>query len=387
MAPGDAEAFTHALENRDHAHDSHSHSYPHPPTRQPPPSDPGILTSSQLEEYYSIPPVMDPDEASYLIRTILAFKYYKRQTFAMNHHRMQQFYALSERHRSLIQPKFTEKLQGIDEAIEANAIIASRIARLGEEMYLGGLQVRMGGPVVPRQKLSLLGAYLNNRDMDKARSTLKQFVRDWSVEVTISLRIVLSTGCKGADPKLWTNPECSRSSIWKSIHGRKVCFRQTCTNFRAQVRVLVPGAGLGRIVYEILRAGYEVQGNELEFSMLMASNLALNELRRTEFQANKQTRSLRTPDSPSLHSHHVTPFFCRKSPVQDQHPRLLACPRTLHIGDKGNDVNGCRRLCRMLLVTFRRIHFQRRSNMFLSRHRRKRPQIHRHHPQCSLRGR
>jgi carnosine N-methyltransferase len=40
---------------------------------------------------------------------------------------------------------------------------------------------------------------------------------------------------------------------------------------------LVPGAGLGRIVYEILRVGYQVEGNELEFSMLMASNLALNE--------------------------------------------------------------------------------------------------------------
>jgi carnosine N-methyltransferase len=48
-------------------------------------------------------------------------------------------------------------------------------------------------------------------------------------------------------------------------------------NSRAEIRVLVPGAGLGRIVYEILRAGYEVQGNELEFCMLMASNLALNE--------------------------------------------------------------------------------------------------------------
>jgi len=49
-------------------------------------------------------------------------------------------------------------------------------------------------------------------------------------------------------------------------------------NCRAEVRVLIPGAGLGRIVYEVLRAGFEVQGNELEFCMLMASNLALNEL-------------------------------------------------------------------------------------------------------------
>jgi N2227-like protein len=49
------------------------------------------------------------------------------------------------------------------------------------------------------------------------------------------------------------------------------------TNSRAEIRVLIPGSGLGRIVYEVLRAGFEVQGNELEFCMLMASNLALNE--------------------------------------------------------------------------------------------------------------
>ena len=95
---------------------------------------------------------MDSEEASYLLRTILSFKYYKRYAFAMNHARMQNFYALPEAHRTLLQPEFTEKLEVIDEAIEKNAIIAKRIARLGEEMYLGGMEVRTGGPISPRQK-------------------------------------------------------------------------------------------------------------------------------------------------------------------------------------------------------------------------------------------
>jgi carnosine N-methyltransferase len=124
---------------------------------------------------------MDPDEASYLVRTILSFKYYQRATFAMNHVRMQQFYALPEAHRNLLQPSFTEKLEAIDEAIEKNAVIARLIARVGEEMLLFGMEVRMGGPITPRQKYRLVS--INCRDMDKARSTLKQFVRDWSVEV------------------------------------------------------------------------------------------------------------------------------------------------------------------------------------------------------------
>jgi hypothetical protein len=95
---------------------------------------------------------MDLDEASYLLRTILSFKYYQRYAFAMNHVRMQNFYALPEAHRALLKPQFTDKLQAIDEAIEKNALIAKRIARLGEQMYLGGMEVRTGGPLIPKQK-------------------------------------------------------------------------------------------------------------------------------------------------------------------------------------------------------------------------------------------
>lgn len=74
----------------------------------------------------------------------------------MNHVRMQQFYALPEAHRNLLQPGFTEKLEAIDEAIEKNAVIARLIARVGEEMLLFGMEVRMGGPITPRQKYRLV---------------------------------------------------------------------------------------------------------------------------------------------------------------------------------------------------------------------------------------
>jgi hypothetical protein len=95
---------------------------------------------------------MDPEEASYLLRTILSFKHYTRHTLTTNHHRMQSFYALPQQHRALLQPAFTQKLQAIDEAIEANGVVARRIARFGEEMYLDGAEVPPRGPVVPREK-------------------------------------------------------------------------------------------------------------------------------------------------------------------------------------------------------------------------------------------
>jgi carnosine N-methyltransferase len=42
------------------------------------------------------------------------------------------------------------------------------------------------------------------------------------------------------------------------------------------IKVLVPGAGLGRLVYEICQRGFTSQGNEFSYYMLLASNFILN---------------------------------------------------------------------------------------------------------------
>jgi carnosine N-methyltransferase len=96
--------------------------------------------------------------------------------------------------------------------------------------------------------------------MDKAKSTLKQFVRDWSKEVVS-----------------WTNVTNYRdlksdSFVMVQYWGHSTFYLALSRWSRS-----MSSYTLGRIVYEILRAGYEVQGNELEFCMLMASNMALNE--------------------------------------------------------------------------------------------------------------
>ena len=44
----------------------------------------------------------------------------------------------------------------------------------------------------------------------------------------------------------------------------------------SSVTVLVPGAGLGRLAFEIARLGYSCQGNEWSLFMLFASNFVLN---------------------------------------------------------------------------------------------------------------
>lgn len=44
----------------------------------------------------------------------------------------------------------------------------------------------------------------------------------------------------------------------------------------SKVNILVPGAGLGRLAWEIAMLGYACQGNEWSFFMLFSSNFVLN---------------------------------------------------------------------------------------------------------------
>mmetsp|Transcript_28472 Transcript_28472/g.72559 ORF Transcript_28472/g.72559 Transcript_28472/m.72559 type:complete len:246 (-) Transcript_28472:2133-2870(-) len=47
---------------------------------------------------------------------------------------------------------------------------------------------------------------------------------------------------------------------------------------RAKLTVLCPGAGLGRLPYEISKLGFHCEGNEFSYFMLLTSNYILNEI-------------------------------------------------------------------------------------------------------------
>ena len=54
-----------------------------------------------------------------------------------------------------------------------------------------------------------------------------------------------------------------------------------------EISILVPGAGLGRLAFEIARRGYTCQGNEFSLFMLFASNFVLNKLVELKFYLKK----------------------------------------------------------------------------------------------------
>ncbi|KIJ64917.1 hypothetical protein HYDPIDRAFT_111601 [Hydnomerulius pinastri MD-312] len=88
-------------------------------------------------------------------------------------------------------------------------------------------------------------------DMDKLRSTLKQFVRDWSEEGESERRLCY-------DPM--------KKVLEEHFEGQD----------RRKLKVLVPGSGLGRLAYDVAKLGFTCQGNEFSHYMLLASHLILN---------------------------------------------------------------------------------------------------------------
>ncbi|EKM56641.1 uncharacterized protein PHACADRAFT_194233 [Phanerochaete carnosa HHB-10118-sp] len=91
-------------------------------------------------------------------------------------------------------------------------------------------------------------------DVDKLRSTIKQFVRDWSEEG------------KG-----------ERNLCYEPMKQALVeHFAHVPAEERSRLRVLVPGAGLCRLAWDVANLGFACQGNEFSHYMLLASFFILN---------------------------------------------------------------------------------------------------------------
>lgn len=97
-------------------------------------------------------------------------------------------------------------------------------------------------------------------DIDKVKSLLRQFVRDWS-----------------------NQGQSERDATYTPILGAlQLEFSDVPLENRGQIRVLVPGAGLGRLAFDSARLGFSTQGNEFSFYMLLASDFILNQTSQAE---------------------------------------------------------------------------------------------------------
>lgn len=97
--------------------------------------------------------------------------------------------------------------------------------------------------------------------MDKLRSTLKLFVRDWSQDVGVLLfpRHHVAT-CLQGKPERDACYEPMKEALMTYFEGKNRCVSISsyilfAHIYRETVRVLVPGAGLGRLAYDVAKLG------------------------------------------------------------------------------------------------------------------------------------
>ncbi|KAL9597229.1 MAG: hypothetical protein Q9219_005272 [cf. Caloplaca sp. 3 TL-2023] len=171
----------------------------------------------------------------------------------VTHRRRQDFYALrSIDWRLLSSPPFNflSTLDQVDTAIDANADIAQEILKTGLKSF--GLEND------PSDDSLDWCDQATEADLDKARTTIRQLYRDWSAE--------------GAEER--------RASYAPVL--RDIAYAFADVPDKRDVRVLVPGAGLGRLVFELCNWGFDVEGNEISYHQLIASSWVLNQTEKAE---------------------------------------------------------------------------------------------------------
>lgn len=139
---------------------------------------------------------------------------------------------------------YLEILDRVDDAIECNANIAESILECGLRAF--------GLPSEPDpNSLHDWTGRSKPEDAAKAHSTIRQFYRDWTKEGDIERQAVYRPVLQDLD------------EIFN-------------TQDKSTIKVLVPGAGLGRLLYDLCHAGYTAEGNEISYHQLIASNWILN---------------------------------------------------------------------------------------------------------------
>ncbi|WVR08449.1 hypothetical protein IAU60_005504 [Kwoniella sp. DSM 27419] len=251
-----------------------------------------------------------------------AFDGYMRYHLSANHSRRMAFLSLPKESKEMLNGiGYREKLDAVDEGIRRNSefideMIAEPVFSEAQEGLEGDLEdsspqmthahheelpehVHAHDPVSPhshshtqdtaygsssRHKGDSRNAQAErDQSQDKVRSTLRSFVRDWSVE-GVRERQACYDPCLEALERHF-----SRTTLISEAHGvmdTEGCnHEKTAKRARGSVRVLVPGCGLGRLAMEIAARGFACQGNEFSSYMLMASHWVLNSTTRRHSHA------------------------------------------------------------------------------------------------------
>ncbi|KAL1900212.1 hypothetical protein Sste5346_002522 [Sporothrix stenoceras] len=280
--------------------------------------------------------IQDPEEIRVLFYALDSFlQYAKVSHFNCTHLRRQSFYALSQDHWKMLAAKpfsYLETLDRVDEAIESNAELAREIVRFGLESFrVGGSggDGHLHGEEAEAAPAPALGAeptlpahwagVAKNQDVDKARSTLRQFYRDWTAAGEGEREKSYGPVMQALAEERIRREEVAAEALLEKVkaNGGQPIEEDSDDEddwyYRGRLKVLVPGAGLGRLVFDLCHCGYEAEGNEISYHQLLASSYILNFTR-------KAGQHTIYPWVHSFSNHRVRENHLRSYAVPDVHP-------------------------------------------------------------------
>jgi len=188
---------------------------------------------------------LEEAETLHFIKIVNSFKVYKDHSYSVINRKENYIKQLPSQHQKLLTKNgYTEMLKELRNCIDANNQLISHILKDVEHVFENRTVHNKGGE---RDKRTIpTGA-----DLDKVHSCLKQLVRDWAEDGKVE----------------------RDQSYLKIINKLCELYKE---GERSKIKVLVPGAGLGRLAFDIARSGFECQGNEFSLFMLFTSNFVLN---------------------------------------------------------------------------------------------------------------
>ena len=189
----------------------------------------------------------DPEEYNHLRNIVSAFFNYQIDSLRDLARMERDFKSLTETHLKRMSFNYTERLNKLKSAIFQNYTFLLKVADPYKNMFK--LFKGKNGEIL-MEPLTVEG-----KDIIKMRSTLRLFIRDWAID--------------GLE---------ERNTTYKPILEELKNFfaKRPKKDFEEGINVLVPGAGLGRLMYEIAKLGFKSQGNEFSYYMLLCSNFIFN---------------------------------------------------------------------------------------------------------------
>ena len=187
----------------------------------------------------------DPEEYNHLKTIVSAFFNYQIDSLRDVQRMERDFESIDKKYKERMSFNYIERIEKIKNAIWQNYTFLLKIAQPYKSMFK--IIKASTGEIIMEPLL------VQPKDIIKMRSTLKLFIRDWSIEGNYERKITY-------EPIL--------NELKNYFTDKK--------QYEKGISVLVPGAGLGRLMYEIAKLGFKSQGNEFSYYMLLSSNFILN---------------------------------------------------------------------------------------------------------------